>query len=74
MSDPVHVVADQKLKVEHLALAMEDRCLSPGLESLGSCISSQLEFFGGGLRNQGDDILSSLQGPAQIQYKNDEYH
>lgn len=51
MGDPVHVVADQKLKIEHLALAMKDRGLSPGFESLCSCIGSQLKLLWGGLRN-----------------------
>lgn len=60
VSDPVHVVADQELEIEHLALAVEDGGLLPGLEGLSGRVGSVLELLRGSLRNQSDDFLGGL--------------
>jgi len=60
VSNPVHVVTDQKLEVEHLTLAMKDRGLLPGLEGRSGRVGSILELFRGSLGNQGDNLLGGL--------------
>jgi hypothetical protein len=74
VGESIHILANQKLKVEHLALAMEDRGFLPGLEGLGGRICSILQLLGSGLRNQSDNVLGGLLISAGDQHmKNDEY-
>lgn len=60
VGNSVHVVADQELEVEHLALTVEDRGLLPGLEGLSSRVGSVLELLRGGLGDQGNNLLGGL--------------
>lgn len=60
VSNPVHVVTDQELKVEHLALAVKDRGFLPGLEGLSGRVGSILELLRGSLGDQGNNLLGGL--------------